>query len=397
MVCFTSIMRRTGSHGGRLITLATLATVVLSGCFTTSSAQGELELRATLEHIRQSNASAWGTEVPGLGAAVVTQGEIVSALSGSADPPASRPLGPPDQFHVGSLTKTFTAALIMVLDQEAMLSLDDPISRWLDYPGGDDITIRMLLGHTSGIPDFTSAAGLTREESPREAIALAAQMTPLFAPDDSWAYSNTNYMILGLISELAAGVAWGAQIRARFIQPLGLDSTYVWTGVAEGPTVSGSRLACGYPDEPECTPMPGLTLLPVIDGADWTLAWAAGSLVSTPRDMALWMSELVGGDVLDNDHRDLMTTATPQSHAALASLPAFGSTRWTGASLGLLRYEIDGQGAAWGHEGSINGFVANAAYVMDSEVAIAVTSNFAMTDSFDALGEVATRMAHLWA
>lgn len=247
-------MRRTLSHGGRLATLAILAAAVLGGCLTTSAAQGEPELRATLDDIRQSNASAWGTEVPGLGAAVIAEGDIVSALSGSADPPASTPLSPPDRFHVGSLTKTFTAALIMVLDQEGKLSLNDPISRWLDYPGGDDITIRMLLGHTSGIPDFTSAAGLTREESPREAVALAAEMAPLFAPDASWAYSNTNYMMLGLISELAAGDAWG-------------------------------------------------------------------------------------------------------------------------------------------HEGSINGFVANAAYLVDSEMAIAVTSNFAMTDSFAALGEVATRMA----
>ena len=352
------------------------------------------DLSSILEDIRQSNASAWGVEVPGLGAAVVSQlGTVVFAVSGSSAPPATTPLEPSARFHVGSLTKTFTAALIMVLDQEGLLTLDDPISRWLDYPGGDDITVRMLLGHTSGIPDFTSSAALTHRESPREAIALAATMAPLFAPDSSWSYSNTNYTMLGLISELASGQSWADQIRARFLQPLGLTSTYVWTGGAEGLTVAGSRLACGYPDEPECTPVPGLAVLPVSDGEDWILAWAAGSLVSTAEDMARWMAQLVGGAVLDRDHRDLLTTATPQSQVALATLPAFGPTRWTGASLGLLRYEIQGQGVAWGHEGSINGFVANAAYLLDSDEAVAVTSNFAMTDSFAALGEVAIRMA----
>jgi CubicO group peptidase (beta-lactamase class C family)/streptogramin lyase len=350
------------------------------------------ELSAILEDIRRSNASAWNAEVPGLGVAVVSPtGDVVSAVSGSSAPPATTPLEPSARFHVGSLTKTFTAALIMVLDQEGLLTLDDPISRWLEYPGGDDITVRMLLGHTSGIPDFTSSAALTRKESPREAIALAAEMAPLFTPDSSWSYSNTNYTMLGLISELASGESWADQIRVRFLQPLGLTSTYVWTGVAEGPTAAGSRLACGYADEPACAPMPGLAVLPVSDGADWILAWAAGSLVSTPEDMARWMAQLVGGEVLDRDHRDLLTTATPQSQVALAAMPAFGPTRWTGASLGLLRYEIQGQGVAWGHEGSINGFVANAAYLLDSDRAVAVTSNFAMTDSFAALGEVAIR------
>ncbi len=385
-------MRRTGSLRPRLAAVAVSA-LVLGGCLSTPSTGTDSELKTILDDIRQSNASAWSVEVPGLGASVVSQRGVAAAVSGSADPPANTPLTPSDRFHVGSLTKTFTAALIMVLDQEDTLSLDDSISRWLDYPGGDDITVRMLLGHTSGIADFTSAAGLTRDESPQEAIALAAGMAPLFEPDSSWSYSNTNYMMLGLISELASGEDWDTQIRVRFLQPLGLDSTYVWAGAGEGPTIAGSRLACGYPGEPECTPMPGLALLPVIDGADWTLAWAAGSLVSTPRDMAHWMSELVGGEVLDREHRDLMATATPQSQSALAGVPAFGPTRWTGAGLGLLQYEIDGQGTAWGHEGSINGFVANAAYLVDSEVTLAVTSNFAMTDSFAALGEVAIRMA----
>ena len=370
--------------------IASVSLATLSSCATSPETQQQSDLSAILDDVRRSSAAAWDVDVPGIGAAVAFgTDDVVSAVSGVAAPPGSTMLTSGDRFHVGSLTKTFTAALVMLLDQEGALSLDDPLSRWIDYPGGDDITVRMLLGHTSGLPDFTSSAELTRRESPQEAVALAAQMDPLFAPDSAWAYSNTNYMMLGLISELTSGEPWARQIRSQFLEPLGLDSTYVWTGEPQGPTINGSRLACGYSNEPECTPMPGLELLPVVDGADWTLAWAAGALVSTPDDIARWIAQLVGGDVLDSEHRDLLTTATPQSEAALADMPAFGPTHWSGASLGLLQYEIDGLGVAWGHEGSINGFVANAAYIDQTQTAVAVTSNFAMTDSFAALGDVA--------
>ncbi len=133
------------------------------------------------------------------------------------------------------------------------------------------------------------------------------------------------------------------------------------------------------------------------DGYDWTVAWSAGAVVSTPADLAKWMMALVGGDVLDAAHRRLLTTPTPQSIAsdfgqAVASLGAIsgGSTlRWVGSGLGLFQYEIDKVGTAWGHEGSINGFVANAAYVESTGQGIAVASNFAESDSFSALGAVA--------
>ena len=398
-MCFTRTMRLLLITSPRHVVIALAACITLSACASTSVSPQGPDLSAILEQVRQSSASAWEVEVPGIAAAVESEtGESVGAVSGAADPPGSTPLTEVDRFHVGSLTKTFTAALIMTLDQEGQLSLDDPISRWLDYPGGDDITVRMLLGHTSGVPDFTSSSDLTRMESPDEAIALAARMEPLFAPDSDWSYSNTNYTMLGLIAERATSRTWADLVDSRFFQPLGLDDTYVWTGAPEGPTVNGARLACGESSEPACwPPQSGLAILPVDDGYDWTVAWAAGSVVSTPADIAKWMLALVGGDVLDASHRRLLTTPTPQSVAsdfgeAVASLGAIsggGTLRWVGNGLGLFQYEIDGVGTAWGHEGTINGFVANAAYVASTGQGIAVTSNFAESDSFSALGAVA--------
>ena len=83
-----------------------------------------------------------------------------------------------------------------------------------------------------------------------------------------------------------------------------------------------------------------------------------------------------------------MTTPTPQSVKALSGGPSYGAVRWTGGSLGLLRYEIDGQGTGWGHEGSINGFVSNVVRMNDTGQTVAATSNFLQTDSFAALGEL---------
>lgn len=124
------------------------------------------------------------------------------------------------------------------------------------------------------------------------------------------------------------------------------------------------------------------------DGFDWTVAWSAGAIVSTPADSATWLDALVAGDVLDAQHRELMTTPTPQSEIALAELPPFGNLTWSAASLGLFRYDIAGVGFGWGHEGNINGFVSNAVHMAESGDTVVVASNFLQTDAFAALGDL---------
>lgn len=361
----------------------------------------DANLRSVLEGLRRKQGAAWGVVVPGFAAAMEPAGGAIGAasraVSGAVAPPGTQNLRLEDRFHVGSVTKTFTAALIMQLDQEGLLSIHDPISDWIDFPGGDGVTIAMLLGHTSGIPDFTGFP-YERDSTPEQSIALVAGRPFVFAPGTAWAYSNTNYTMLGLIAEKATSIPWADLVASRFFGPLGLHDTYVWSGTAEGPTASGSRLACGGPSEPACAPpRPGFEIITVDDGFDWKVAWSAGAIVSTPADLAKWMVALVAGDVLDAAHRDLMKTPSPQSMAsdfgeqvaALARTSGGGALRWTGDGLGLFEYTIEGLGTAWGHEGSINGFVTNAAYVDAIGHGIAVVSNFDESDSFSALGAVA--------
>lgn len=385
---------RQSNANRRLAGLVVGAVLLVSGCGSTGSGVDPVSeaMTRTLGQIRTDQGEPWGVSVPGLAAAaIVTPGDeesLRSDVSGAADPPGDAPLAADDRFHVGSITKTFTAALIMQLDQSGDLSLDDTVDTWLDYPGGADVTVEMLLGHTSGLPDFSGMPGHRRSATPEESIALAATGTPLFRPGERWSYSNTNYIMLGVIAEAVTGVAWEEQVRERFFEPLSLTDTYVWEGTARPPTVAGSRMSCGEPGEPRCVPRPGFTVVPVTDGFDWTVAWSAGAIVSTPADLATWMDALVAGDVLDSEHRALMTTPTPQSVEALAELPPFGRLRWSGAGLGLLQYEVSGFGTGWGHEGNINGFVSNAVHMTESGHSVAVTSNFLQTDAFAALGDL---------
>lgn len=378
-----------------VVGLSLLVAVPLGvACSNETDRSGPVEsaLHQTLVQVRSTQGQPWGTTLPGLAAAAIAGPEsldrVPRAVSGSSDPPGNDELTLADRFHVGSVTKTFTAALIMQLDQSGDLSLSDPVSNWIRYPGGRNITVEMLLGHTSGIPDFSELPGRQRTDTPERSIGLASSAQPLFPPGSQWSYSNTNYIMLGVIAERVTGVPWADQVRTRFFEPLALADTYVWDGEARQPTVHGSRLDCGYPGEPKCVKRPGFEIVPVTDGFDWTAAWAAGAIVSTPSDLARWIDQLVGGEVLDAEHRRLLTSPTPQSVKALAGSPSYGAVRWTGGSLGLLRYEIDGEGTGWGHEGSINGFVSNVVRMDESDQTVAVTSNFLQTDGFAALGEL---------
>ncbi|MFT6563888.1 MAG: D-alanyl-D-alanine carboxypeptidase [Actinomycetes bacterium] len=407
--------QRTGIRALGLI-LAAVAIAGMSGCSnTTPDPQGgdpvRVALSDTVEDIRANQAQGWGVQIPGLTAAAITEDRATSSaavasstasasapasasstlnqvVSGSQNPPGQIPLAAGDRFHVGSTTKSFTAALILQLDQEGELSLADPISKWITYPNAKNITVEMLLGHTSGIPNFIANPDRTATDSPQRLVKLSRADDPVFAPGTGWSYSNTNYIMLGIIAEQVTGATWAQEVKARFFDPLELRSTYVWEGSVQPPTVDGSRLNCGYPGQPDCVQQPGFTIIPIADGFDWTVAWAAGAIVSTSADLATWMRNLVAGEVLDPAHRALLTTPTPQSITALSDKPPYGTLRWTGGSLGLLQYKVDGQGTGWGHSGAIDGFVSNVVHMTDGGQTVALTSNFENTDSRAALGDL---------
>jgi D-alanyl-D-alanine carboxypeptidase len=254
-------------------------------------------------------------------------------------------------FRVGSITKTLVATVVLQLSAEGTLELDDAIERWLPglVPNGQAITLRHLLNHTSGIYNYTDDQTLLRRSltrnpprvlTPAELVAVATRQTPLFAPGTGWSYSNTGYIVLGLVIEAATRTPLEHQLRERIFEPLGLASTT-------------------FPITPRLPPPSAHGYLPVGNGlvptrngrpADVTAwhpswAWAAGALVSTARDLARFYDALIGGELLRPEQLDQMKTAVPIPNAPAA----YG--------LGLAS-EPSSCGRVRGHGGAVPGYTS---------------------------------------
>ncbi len=225
------------------------------------------------------------------------RGTFVSA-TGVADLATRAPLRPDMQFKIASQTKTFTSNLILQLVGEGKVSLGDHISKWVaGVPNGDQITIRELLNHTSGLADgFTSPSVQAKVPSgctPEELLSAEAQFPPVAPPGVKWSYSNYGYNLLGRVVELVTGESLSAAIEQRIARPLHLHRTLLPT--------SGSGLSApfahGYG-----TGDVGPTQAPVAsdDASDLPASclWAHGGMVSTLSDMRIWSRALATGALL---------------------------------------------------------------------------------------------------
>ncbi|WP_245899348.1 serine hydrolase domain-containing protein [Nonomuraea indica] len=247
---------------------------------------------------------------------------------------------PAGYFRIGSVTKTFVATVVLQLVDEGKVRLDDPIDRHLPdlVPDGERITVRDLLDHTSHLYDYMSEPGYStnrwrgearfRSYQPRELLDVAFAKK---LPDDGrWHYSNTNYVVLGLLVEKLTGRAYGEEVKRRVLRPLGLRHT----------VVPGDRAGLPTPHAKGYEPMPEL-----VDATRMnpSLDWAAGEMISTTADLERFLSALLGGR---------LTSA--------ASLRAMRTTVETGAGfgygLGLQSYTLP-CGKVWGHSGELIGYL----------------------------------------
>lgn len=287
----------------------------------------------------------------------------------------SRPMAVDDAFHIGSMTKLFTAALIMQLDQEGALALDTTIDTWFpSAPNGSKITVAMLLEHESGLYELDF--DLVGTVSNQELVDNVFAQPPIAEPGAEYQYLNAGYIILGRIAEEAAGKPYGDLVQARFIDPLNLENTYL-DGYAEGPeAVKGYDLACDGATGDDCFGKPS-TPTPVDSSPQWKGAWSAGGMVSTARDQAIWLRALVAGGVVDATHRQLMQNLTPLSSAYYSA--AYGKAGVTpvqlGEGAGLATWSVPGVGNCLGHAGSIPGSNGIAAYCPDHDLSIAILNN----------------------
>jgi D-alanyl-D-alanine carboxypeptidase len=241
----------------------------------------------------------------------------------------AKPPKPDQLFAVGSVTKTFTAAIVLELASEEKLRLDDSLERYLPgvVKGGEKITIRELLRHQSGLAnytdyaDWTLKAALSPNLGPLDVLRFAAKKPRAFKPGTAWAYSNTNYIALGLIIERVSGHSYEHELRQRILEPLALRQT-------------------GLPTKEQIVDLTGMVANPR------TAAWADGGIVSNAEDLARFYSALLGGRLLPPS-----ALAEMRETIDTSSSMGFG----TRDGLGIFSFPLD-CGTGWGHQGLILDF-----------------------------------------
>lgn len=304
-------------------------------------------------------AAAYPADQPGAAVVVMRRGRVVyTAGRGLADLEARRPITPRTVFRLGSITKQFTAAVILQLVQEGRISLDDPVSRFYpDYPQpGARATVRQLLNHTSGIRSYTTVREWTvrenfaRTHTTDEMIAISRDLPPPSQPGEAFQYNNSGYILLGGIIERVTGMPWHQAVVERIARPLGLGSIAYGESVRAGPRVArGYRAGAG-------TQQPAWTV-------HMSVPHAAGGLVGAVGDLARWARALHNGRVVRSDLYREMIRPTP--------LPG-GATRNYGFASRL--EDVRGRPTI-GHGGGIFGFVTESIYVPSEDLFVAVFAN----------------------
>ena len=287
---------------------------------------------------------------------------VYSAARGLADVAAGTPLTPQSRVRIASITKSFVAVVALQLVQEGWLLLDHSVGYWLPglVPGGEAITVRQLLSHTSGLPDYLTDGIIMRAQrdpahhwTPQELVAEALRRPRLFAPGapGRWAYSNTNYTLLGLIIEQVTKHPLELEVRQRVIEPLGLRET-----AQAPPNADLGAIAHGY-----------------VGGVDQTalnmsVAWAVGDLNASVGDLARFTQGLMWGALLRPTTRNTMLTCTSTGGAWGVADLAYG--------LGIMRRTLPAANLppaarlALGHTGALNGYRTAMWYFPDSGMTI---------------------------
>jgi D-alanyl-D-alanine carboxypeptidase len=373
--------------------LALCLTMLIAGCSSPAETPRAAALKPLDPKAFQAvvDAAAAKLGVPGAMVLLRTpQGEFAASFGttelGTRTPPAAN-----THFRIASNTKTMTAALIVLLAQDGKLELSDPVSAYVpNVPNGENITIAQLLRMSSGLYGYTADPALAavmdadpgKAWTPEEALDIAFRHPPQFAPDAAYAYSNTNYALLGLVAEKVGGRPLAEQMRTRLFGPLGLehtslpaaDDTTMPSPYSHGYMYGGSIYALAdvpYPGEMQAAARAG-TLRPVdYTNQNSSYASAAGGAISTADDLATWIKALVSGKVFNADYHQQW----------LSSLRAEDPDAPDGQKYGYgISYQHYGPNAAmFYHGGELPGFNSFMGYDPDNDVALVIWTNLTLS------------------
>jgi D-alanyl-D-alanine carboxypeptidase len=379
----------TTAHPARTAaTLAALVAVAVPTLATQATAAPSPAPKAGLQkQLRRDAADLLRYGSPGVLAGVQIGDRTIKVRAGHGNLTTRKPIPLDAKFRIGSMTKPFVATAVLQLVGEGRLTLEDAVERWL--PGlvrgngndGRKITVRQLLQHTSGLPDYVGGFPWILEQkgfekhrfdtvTPEQAVKVAMKTKPTFAPGKSWSYSNTGYMLAGMVIEAVTGRDWRDEVRDRIVTPLGLKDT---TLPGTNPDIPAPH-ARGY----ERFPGPGATpedprYGEQIDATRQNVSWggAAGEIISTVDDANTFLRALVGGRLLPPAQLAQMQRTVPTNAGFRQNWPR---VRY---GLGIMRVPTS-CGVSWSHGGDIMGFMTRNGVSADGKRSVVVSFN---TDS----------------
>lgn len=281
---------KTPRYTPRTAPLALMAAAALTGCGGTEDTSSTPTPTGSTEAFLEARGFQ-GTVL------IRRDGETVLARGfGEADRSTGRPNDLQTKFRIGSVTKSFTAVAFAQLLQEGLISsFDQPVADFFpDYPRGDEITLRHLLTHHSGLPDYVDEIDEARPHTPVELIEAVIDDPLHFDPGQYFEYSNTNYAALGVLIESLTGMDYTSYLKTTVLDPLGMQDTIY--GVDP---ISADDQARGYDGEHPA------------HAIDMSVPYAAGALVSTVDDLGTWAETMLEGDYLRASDRAELFPAPP--------------------------------------------------------------------------------------
>lgn len=343
------------------VTAASLLALTTAGVATadTSSVDSSVDrkvVQQALDQITQSGGAL------GVQARVTDGRQRFTARSGKAELNSNQPVPLDGRFRVGSITKTFVSTVMLQLAGEGKVDLDAPVVRYL--PGLIDgrITVRQVLQHTSGLYNYTNALPLNPDEfeqirykhwSPQELLALSTSKPLDFDPGTKWNYSNTNYVVAGLLVEKLTGKPYEKAVEQRILKPLHLNETEVPgdNPNIKGPHAHGYWTVNGKPSD--------------ITRLNPSVAWAAGEMISTTRDLDTFVTALAAGKLLKPAQQQEISKTTAVS-------PNYG--------LGLSVETLPCGTKVWGHGGGIPGYSSQLLTTPDTKKRFELSATSAPVD-----------------
>jgi D-alanyl-D-alanine carboxypeptidase len=343
--------------------------------------RGALAEAAALQQALDDSRSRLG--FPGVIARVIRPGAGWDGVSGAAAPGGTRPPAADDRTRVGSLTKTMTATIVLQLSQEGLLSLDEPISRYVPDLPNPDATISQVMDMTSGIPSYTLDQEITdaylsrpwQDWTPEQLLDGVRTLPAEFPPGTGWQYSNSNYVALGVLIEKVTGKPVADVFQERIFGPLGMSSSsFPMDDAIPAPYLAGVT-AQGAED--------GQTR----DATRWSpsFAFTAGQVVSTMDDLERWAHALFTGEgVLDP------ATQRLRRDSILSWPPPNSATAGYG-------YGIGNRDGWWGHDGDIPGYTTSVVHNYQTDTTIIVIVNSDIPDDETGLAPAPYVLAQLQA